>query len=308
MAKKLLLIVTLLHFSMSIYSQKILTDIGKYDLTKIERQVIKKSRKLLKTDKERKLFAFTYFTVEFTDCLFLEDGDYDNFLNSFKSLGKYDGTVDDFLKYFKLYDKYRCYVYDDSLNIIATAWGTNVFPYSNTTPDNRYIEHITRINPKYIFEYIYCPTSCPMYFCYKDGEIIIVHLSDDGESIVSYPLFGEVNTKVSDNSDNTPLLNYNESSYLNKIFEATRKDFDFTNKKVGFLTGSLGKTMSSREHYFNMHKKHSTNANSPCDNGTLYTFNAEQKSESGGYDAAIVYWNKFVTPIETVVERLKKKH
>ena len=56
-----------------------------------------------------------------------------------------------------------------------------------------------------------------------------------------------------------------------------------------------------------MHEKHSPNANYPCDNGTLYTFNAVQKSESDGYDAAIVYWNKFVTPIETVVERLKKK-
>ena len=108
-------------------------------------------------------------------------------------------------------------------------------------------------------------------------------------------------------TDDNLLLNEIESTYLNRIFEATRKDFDFTNKKVAFLTGSLGKTMSSKEHYFDMHEKHSTNANYPCDNGTLYTFNAVQKSESDGYDDVIVYWNKFVTPIETVVERLKKK-
>lgn len=42
-------------------------------------------------------------------------------------------------------------------------------------------------------------------------------------------------------TDDNLLLNEIESTYLNRIFEATRKDFDFTNKKVAFLTGSLGK-------------------------------------------------------------------
>ena len=55
-------------------------------------------------------------------------------------------------------------------------------------------------------------------------------------------------------TDDNLLLNEIESTYLNRIFEATRKDFDFTNKKVAFLTGSLGKTMSSKEHYFDMHE------------------------------------------------------
>ncbi|MDR2916029.1 MAG: hypothetical protein LBV74_14590 [Tannerella sp.] len=104
------------------------------------------------------------------------------------------------------------------------------------------------------------------------------------------------------------LLTETEGAYLNKIFEPTRKKIDFTNKKVGFLTGSSGKTMSSKEHYFDMQEKHAINANSPCDNGTLYIFGAAQKAESGGYDAAIVYWSKFLLPIEKVVERLKKQH
>ncbi len=39
---------------------------------------------------------------------------------------------------------------------------------------------------------------------------------------------------------------------------------------------------------------------------SLYIFNKEQKKKSGGYDAAIVYWNKFVIPTEKVVERLAK--
>lgn len=103
------------------------------------------------------------------------------------------------------------------------------------------------------------------------------------------------------------LLNETEGTYLNKIFGTTRKDFDFVNKKIGFLTGSSGTTKSSKKHYFDMQEKHSTNVNYPCDNGTLYIFNAEQKAESGGYDAAIVYWSKFLVPIEKVVKRLKNQ-
>lgn len=171
MAKSLLFLATSLLFSMSVHSQNMLTDISKYDLDKIENQTIKKSRKLLKTSKGRHLSVLIYFAIGLSD-YFLKKPD----------------TIDDFFKKFKLCDKYRCYVYDDSLNIIAMAIEKNVFPYISTTPDNLYIEYITRINPEYIFEYLYCPSSCPMYLCYKDGGIIIVHLSDDGKNIVSYPL------------------------------------------------------------------------------------------------------------------------
>ena len=41
---------TLLFFSVSALSQNILTDISKYDLNKIEKRTIKKSRTLLKTE------------------------------------------------------------------------------------------------------------------------------------------------------------------------------------------------------------------------------------------------------------------
>ncbi len=101
------------------------------------------------------------------------------------------------------------------------------------------------------------------------------------------------------------LLSEAESTLLNKIFESTRKDFDFTNKKVGFIkiSGESGKI-----HYFNMQEKYFANENSPRNNGTLYVFDVIQKTESGGYDAAIVYWSKFVIPIEEVVKRLKKQN
>lgn len=104
------------------------------------------------------------------------------------------------------------------------------------------------------------------------------------------------------------LLNPMEGAYLNKIFETTRKDFDFTNKKIGFFTGSSGNKKSNKDYYFDMYKKHLTNENYPCDNGTLYIFTDDQKEESGGYDAAIVYWSKFTIPIEKVIKRLRKQH
>jgi hypothetical protein len=202
MARGVFFLAISLFFSMSVHSQKILTDIGKCDLSKIEKQTIKKTRKLLKTDKERHLSVFTYFAVGLSDYFFQRSGILNNFQEYFNLLREIDNiyiffkyfelddeeNVDDFLKNFKLCDKYRCYVYDDSLNIVAMSIEQQIFSFGNTTPDNRYIEYITRINPEYIFEYIYSPTSYPVYFCYKDGGIIIVHLSDDSKNIVSYPL------------------------------------------------------------------------------------------------------------------------
>ena len=74
---------TLLFFSLSALSQNILTDISKYDLNKIEKRTIKKSRKLLKTEKERKLFAFTYFAIGLSDFSSIKNGDIDNFIKNF---------------------------------------------------------------------------------------------------------------------------------------------------------------------------------------------------------------------------------
>lgn len=103
--------------------------------------------------------------------------------------------------------------------------------------------------------------------------------------------------------DGTPLLNNHESAFLNVIFKDKLDGFDFTNKKVGFIkiSGESGKA-----HYFEMQKKYFSDESQPCDNGTLYVFNASQKKESGGYDAAIVYWSKFLLPVDKVVKKLKK--
>ena len=106
--------------------------------------------------------------------------------------------------------------------------------------------------------------------------------------------------------DNCPLLSDYESAYFNVIFEKSRKDFDFAGKKIGFITGSNGKTKSDKANYFELEKGRFNRDYSP-NNGTLYIFNATQKVESGGYDAAIAYWSKVLVPKENVVKLLKGK-
>lgn len=121
-----------------------------------------------------------------------------------------------------------------------------------------------------------------------------------------YKSFKDIPTEILDKLDkmgvdDSTLLNNYESMYLNEVFKNSLKDFDFTGKKVGFITNGDGKKSA----YFNMHKKHISNENTPCDNGSLYIFDEAQKKESGGYDAAIVYWRKLVITKEGLVEKLK---
>jgi hypothetical protein len=104
--------------------------------------------------------------------------------------------------------------------------------------------------------------------------------------------------------DNLPIMNCYESSYLNIIFAKYQDDFDFTNKKVGFI---LAGALSDKKEYFEKERDRYRREETPS-SGKLYIFTAEQKAESGGYDAAIVYWSKFLVPIEKVVKKLKKKN
>lgn len=70
-------------------------------------------------------------------------------------------------------------------------------------------------------------------------------------------------------------------------------------KKVGFW--------GSKIDYFNDTRSSDRNFKT-VGGSSLYIFDANQKEESGGYDAAITYWNKSLLPTEEVVKRLSKKH
>ena len=102
--------------------------------------------------------------------------------------------------------------------------------------------------------------------------------------------------------DNSQILNNYEGNYLNFVFKVSVENFDLTGKKVAFC--HAGK--KSKKDYFEDEKERFYR-NSTTVNGTLYIFNATQKTESGGYDGAIIYWSKFLIPIEKVVKQLKEK-
>lgn len=104
--------------------------------------------------------------------------------------------------------------------------------------------------------------------------------------------------------DSTPLLDSCESAYFNVIFKNSLNGFDFTNKKIGFL---LAGSKRSKKEYFDEERNRFHN-NSTTINSTLYIFNSTQKEDSGGYDAAIVYWSKYLLPVDKIVKKLKKQH
>lgn len=95
------------------------------------------------------------------------------------------------------------------------------------------------------------------------------------------------------------ILNEYEGRYLNFIFEIDNQDFTLVDKKVGFNRSKMDFFKDERERFY-------SDFSAGGVGGTvLYIFDSTQKAESGGYDAAIIYWSKFVMPIENVIERLK---
>ena len=64
---------------------------------------------------------------------------------------------------------------------------------------------------------------------------------------------------------------------------------------------------NNKSGYFEMQKDYMADAGCPYDKGILYVFNEEQKTRSGGYDAAILYWSKIALPINDVVKKVKKQ-
>ncbi len=89
--------------------------------------------------------------------------------------------------------------------------------------------------------------------------------------------------------DNRPQLSRAEARYLNDYFSASRADFDFSGKKVAYVTGSAGKVLSSKKDYFEQVLKSPDPAHMAT---SLVRLTAKEKQRSGGYDAVITYWVK----------------
>ena len=90
--------------------------------------------------------------------------------------------------------------------------------------------------------------------------------------------------------DNSPILNVQEGQFLNFVFQTNSIEIDLVGKKVAFL--------GSKKEYFEVTRKDSIIVGG----SNLYIFNDVQKIESGGYDAAITYWKKFVIPSQEIVK------
>jgi len=97
--------------------------------------------------------------------------------------------------------------------------------------------------------------------------------------------------------DSSLLLNEYEGRYLNFIFKVNYPDFDIAGKRVSFSRSKMNFFKDEKERFYRK--------STPVGGAVLYIFNTAQKEETGGYDAAIVYWSKRLVPIEDVVKRLK---
>ena len=83
-------------------------------------------------------------------------------------------------------------------------------------------------------------------------------------------------------------------------------NFDFSKKKIGFISVSSGCVKRKKRDYFKQEKDRYIHNYKPT-GGMLYVFDEEQKEKAGGYDAAIVYWCKFVLPVDKVIRKLREK-
>lgn len=99
--------------------------------------------------------------------------------------------------------------------------------------------------------------------------------------------------------DNFLILNEYEGKYFNFIFKIDPQVFNLVGKKVGFLGDKI--------EYFRDTRTPDRNSTT-VGGSSLYIFDSTQKTESGGYDAAITYWDKFVIPIEEIVKRLQNRN
>lgn len=102
--------------------------------------------------------------------------------------------------------------------------------------------------------------------------------------------------------DNSLILNEYEGRFLNYIFDIDTLNINLIGKKVGFYNPNL---KGGKGKYFQETRERLNQCYSVIGGSVLYIFNDIQKEESGGYEAAVVYWSKFLIPIDKVAEILK---
>ena len=109
--------------------------------------------------------------------------------------------------------------------------------------------------------------------------------------------------------DNNPILNPYESAYFNDAFKDQRGDFDFTNARIAFVTGSSGSRLIDKQYFFlEMVKPWLQNNSKPALG--FVRLNEAEKRRSGGYDAVVLVWVKVFTKQRQrkIVRKLGSRH
>lgn len=106
--------------------------------------------------------------------------------------------------------------------------------------------------------------------------------------------------------ENNYILNKYEIEYFNAKFEKKRGDFDFSNKKVAFFTGSNGSTLHNSKDYFSTEKDRFSKCYT-SNNSYLKILTEKEKIDSGGFDAIIIYWAKMHRSMKYYIRELQTK-
>lgn len=101
--------------------------------------------------------------------------------------------------------------------------------------------------------------------------------------------------------DNGIVLNPYESGFLNEYLQQERDTFDFSNKKILFVTGSSNHLVVNKKDYF---KSIIRNKSVPT---SIIVLNPAEKVQSGGCEAIVVYWSKAVPNKQKILKKLKKR-
>lgn len=93
--------------------------------------------------------------------------------------------------------------------------------------------------------------------------------------------------------DNNPKLTQSESEFLNEYMtEHNKQNFDFTNKKVVFVTGNSGNKLGNKSDYFNKIKQWNQ---SDYKIATWVVKLTEEEQIESDYNVIVTYWVKVVT-------------
>ena len=109
--------------------------------------------------------------------------------------------------------------------------------------------------------------------------------------------------------DDSPYLTKNESLFLNRYKQTSRKDFDFTNKKIAFFTGSSGKSLISKSEVFDgIRERWSLGSclDSKTSQLSFEVIKEKDRAATGGYDGIICFWCK-MSDYSAQLKVLKRK-